>query len=113
MNITGLIIGVITFILIGLYHPLVIKGEYYFGTKVWTAFCLSGVVFAAISLFYDGLIGSVIFGVLACCSFWAIKEVFQQEARVIKGWFPMNPERKEHYEKIRKKLKEKEKEFTD
>ena len=29
MNYTGIIIGFITFIVIGLFHPLVIKGEYY------------------------------------------------------------------------------------
>ena len=28
-NLTGLVIGVATFLIIGLFHPLVIKGEYY------------------------------------------------------------------------------------
>ena len=31
MNFTGLLIGVATFLCIGLFHPLVIKAEYYFG----------------------------------------------------------------------------------
>ena len=30
----GLFIGLATFLIIGLFHPLVIKGEYYFGEKV-------------------------------------------------------------------------------
>ncbi|MBR3485797.1 MAG: DUF4491 family protein, partial [Bacteroidales bacterium] len=30
MNFTGLIVGIATFLCIGLFHPLVIKAEYYF-----------------------------------------------------------------------------------
>lgn len=33
MNITGLIVGLVTFLVIGLFHPLVIKAEYYWGRK--------------------------------------------------------------------------------
>ena len=40
MYFTGLIIGVATFFIIGLFHPLVIKGEYYFGTRIWWVFAL-------------------------------------------------------------------------
>ena len=32
MNFTGLIIAVTTFLVIGLFHPIVIKSEYHFGT---------------------------------------------------------------------------------
>ena len=46
MYFTGLIIGVATFFIIGLFHPLVIKGEYYFGTKFWWLFALVGIVVA-------------------------------------------------------------------
>lgn len=30
----GILIGIATFILIGLFHPIVIKAEYYYGTRV-------------------------------------------------------------------------------
>ena len=30
-NLTGIVIGVATFLIIGIFHPLVIKGEYWFG----------------------------------------------------------------------------------
>ena len=50
MNYSGLIIALITFLVIGLFHPIVIKGEYYFGTRCWWVFALSGVVFIAASL---------------------------------------------------------------
>ena len=32
-------------------------------------------------------------GVFAFSSFWTIKEIFEQEERVKKGWFPKNPKR--------------------
>ena len=35
LHFTGVIIGVATFLIIGLFHPIVIKGEYYFGVKIW------------------------------------------------------------------------------
>ena len=31
MNFTGLLVGLSTFLIIGLFHPLVIKAEYYIG----------------------------------------------------------------------------------
>ena len=41
MNYVGILIGLATFLIIGLFHPLVIKGEYYFGTRCWWAFLVS------------------------------------------------------------------------
>jgi hypothetical protein len=32
-------------------------------------------------------------GVLAATNFWAINELFEQEQRVVKGWYPKNPKR--------------------
>ena len=34
MNYDGIIIGIGTFLIIGLLHPVVIKAEYYFTTKI-------------------------------------------------------------------------------
>ena len=33
MNYTGLLVGLATFLIIGLFHPLVIKAEYYLGVS--------------------------------------------------------------------------------
>jgi hypothetical protein len=44
MNFSGIILGLVAFLCIGLFHPLVIKGEYYFGTKCWWLFALVGIV---------------------------------------------------------------------
>lgn len=93
-NFSGIIIGVATFLIIGLFHPLVIKAEYYIGVKSWWLFLLLGIVSAAASLLVANLIVSIFLGVVAFSSFWSIGEVFQQKKRVEKGWFPANPKKK-------------------
>lgn len=91
MNLTGLLVGLSTFLIIGIFHPLVIKAEYYIGYKSWVIFALAGVFFSVLSLLADGIILSTIFGVVAFSSFWSILEVYQQRERVRKGWFPAGP----------------------
>lgn len=97
MYFEGIIIAIATFLIIGLFHPIVIKSEYYWGTKCWPIFAVLGVALLAASLFIsDVLIASVI-GVFGCSSLWSILEIFEQKKRVQKGWFPMNPKRKDEY----------------
>ena len=91
MNLTGLLVGLSTFLIIGVFHPLVIKAEYYIGYKSWVLFALAGVLFSVLSLLADGIILSTILGVVAFSSFWSILEVYQQRERVCKGWFPAGP----------------------
>ena len=93
-NYSGILIGVATFLIIGLFHPLVVKAEYHIGTKSWWLFLLFGLVSAVASLLVGNLVVSIILGVLAFSSFWSIGEVFQQKKRVEKGWFPANPKKK-------------------
>lgn len=90
----GIIIGVATFLIIGLFHPLVIKAEYHIGVKSWWFFLLLGILSAIASLLVANLIISILLGVVAFSSFWSIGEVFQQRKRVEKGWFPANPKKK-------------------
>ena len=91
MNFTGLLVGLSTFLIIGLFHPLVIKAEYYIGVKSWIIFAVAGVAFSIASLLAKGFILSTILGVVAFSSFWSILEVFEQRERVRKGWFPKGP----------------------
>ena len=93
-NFSGIIIGVATFLIIGLFHPLVIKAEYYIGVKSWWLFLLLGILSAIASLLVANLIISILLGVVAFSSFWSIGEVFQQKKRVEKGWFPANPKKR-------------------
>ena len=87
-NLNGIFIGIATFLIIGIFHPFVIKGEYYFGVKCWWAFLVLGIVCSILSLCCDELILSVFLGVVAFSSFWSIGEVFEQRKRVERGWFP-------------------------
>lgn len=92
-NFNGLIIGLSTFLIIGLFHPLVIKGEYYFGEKIKWAFLIGGILFLIATLMVESVIASSILGVTAFSCFWSILEVKHQVERVKKGWFPANPKR--------------------
>ena len=78
MNTFGLVLGAFTFVLIGAFHVVVIKGEYYFSKNIWPLFLALGVM-----------------SVLGMTFLWSIMELFQQEKRVEKGWFPHNPNRKD------------------
>lgn len=89
----GLGIGLATFLIIGLFHPVVVKAEYYWGTRSWWIFLILGIVGVVASLFVKSIFLSAILGVFAFSSFWTIKEVFEQQERVKKGWFPRNPKR--------------------
>lgn len=89
----GLGIGLITFLIIGLFHPVVVKAEYYWGTKCWWIFLVLGLVGLVASILIHNIFISAILGVFSFSSFWTIKEVFEQEERVKKGWFPKNPNR--------------------
>ena len=95
MNITGIVIGLFSFIIIGLFHPVVIKAEYYFGKRIWPLFLAAGTISCAASLVIQSSIISSLFAVLGFTLFWSIKELFEQENRVKKGWFPANPKRQQ------------------
>lgn len=91
MNYTGIIVGLATFLIIGIFHPIVIKAKYYLGVKCWWIFMLAGIVLGVLSLTSEGLIVSSLLGVTAFSSFWSILELKQQKKRVRKGWFPEGP----------------------
>lgn len=94
MNLEGVFVGLMTFLIIGLFHPIVIKAEYYFSKKCWWVFLVAGIGFGAVSLFVENLIWSTILGVFAFSCLWSIHEIIEQDKRVKKGWFPANPKRK-------------------
>ncbi|MCE2616590.1 MAG: DUF4491 family protein [Phocaeicola sp.] len=93
----GLIIGICTFLMIGIFHPIVVKSEYYFGVKCWWVFLLLGIVGIISCLLIKDILLSTLIGVFSFSCFWSILEVFEQRKRVLRGWFPMNPKRKDDY----------------
>jgi len=93
----GLIIGAATFLIIGLFHPLVVKTEYHTGTRLWWVFLLVGITLLIIDvLCVSNVVLNAIIGAFAFSSFWSIGELFQQKQRVRKGWFPKNPRRTDY-----------------
>lgn len=93
-NYLGILWGLLSLVLIGLWHPVVIKGEYYLGKKICAViFFLLGLICLLLSLYTSDLL-STFLGFFGCTSFWAILEVWQQEKRVEKGWFPRGPRHK-------------------
>lgn len=84
MYFTGLIIAILTFLIIGVFHPVVIKTEYYFGTRPWWIFLITGVACVVISILVENTVASALIGVLGATLLWSIGELFEQKKRVEK-----------------------------
>lgn len=91
---SGLIIGIISFIIIGIFHPIVIKCEYYFSERIWPVFLVGGIIFCVLAVVVQQIIASAALAIIGCSMFWSIRELKEQTERVAKGWFPANPNRK-------------------
>lgn len=70
MNFEGVIIGLAAFITIGVFHPIVIKGEYYFGKKIWPVFLVAGILFIILSIAIKETVFSAIVGVVGFSCLW-------------------------------------------
>lgn len=96
LNYEGIMLGIASFLMIGFFHPIVIKSEYYFGVRCWPAFLIVGLAGCVGSMLVDNVYHSVLLGVFGFSCFWSILELFEQRERVRKGWFPKNPNKKHH-----------------
>ena len=93
-HLLGLAIGLCTFLIIGIFHPIVIKSHYYFGTGCRWWFVVLGIAAGAGAWLVDDVFLSSLLGVLAFSSFWSVGEIVEQQKRVDRGWFPANPRRR-------------------
>lgn len=93
MDFTGILIGLCAFLIIGFLHPIVVKTEYHFGKKCWPVYAIAGLLCCVASTVIAHTVASVLLGILAFSLFWSIHELFEQEERVRKGWYPSNPAR--------------------
>ena len=98
LHFTGIIIAACTFLIIGLFHPLVIKTEYHSGTRYWWVFLVAGILTVGAALLIENVVLSSIMGVAGASLLWSIGELFEQKKRVERGWFPMNPKRRHEYD---------------
>ncbi|MFW5850615.1 MAG: DUF4491 family protein [Bacteroidota bacterium] len=92
MFINGILIGFASFVITGIFHPVVIKLEYYYGTKSWIWLCIPGIALLFVSLFTSTIV-SILLGVLAFSLFWSCIEIFKQRTRVLQGRARKNPNR--------------------
>lgn len=104
MNLSGIIVGAAVFLSIGICHPAVIKMEYHLGRRSWWIWLVAGLAFCGLSLLIDNNIVSTIIGGFAFSCLWGIHEMFLQEKRVLRGWFPENPKRHAYYEARRAQM---------
>ena len=96
MNWDSLMIGFCSFLLIGLFHPIVIKVEYHFGKRAWPMFLLCGLGLLGTALIIEHKSLSAVTSIAGFSCFWSIHELYKQEERVRKGWFPANPGKNQH-----------------
>ena len=54
MNFQPIIFGAVTIIIIGMFHPIVIKAEYYFSYRIWPLFAVIGTALLVSTLFMAG-----------------------------------------------------------
>ncbi|MFO7939980.1 MAG: DUF4491 family protein [Bacteroidales bacterium] len=93
INWQGLLTGLAAFFTIGLFHPLVVKVEYYWSRKAWPVFMIPGLIAVVASLFVFHNFWSIFLGVLGFSSFWSVLELIKQHDRVKKGQARANPKR--------------------
>ena len=104
LHFEGLLIGIATFLIIGIFHPVIIKMEYHTGTRYWWVLLLAGIIAILVGLFFvANIVLNAILGAFAFSAFWGIGELFAQEKRVQKVWFPRNPKRTYKWDKENKK----------
>lgn len=95
MNFYGVIIGISAIFIIGVWHPIVIRGEYYLGKeKCAMIFAVVGILSLGSSLFIENNILNVLLGTWGGSALWGIREAYEQEDRVNRGLYPKNPNRK-------------------
>jgi hypothetical protein len=88
---SGILIGIITLLIIGMGFPLVIRGERKFGVVVWPTFMLLGVGMIFGSLFIQKDLVSVLVAVIGITFVWGSTELNDQAVRAELGWYPFNP----------------------
>ena len=64
----GIVIGICTFLIIGLFHPIVVKAEYYWGTRCWWIFLILGIAGIIGSILINDILISSLIGVFSFSS---------------------------------------------
>ena len=86
MQYAGVILGFITFIMIGFLHVAVVKIERLWGAQLWPGFVVLGLIFGIASLFVDDVLISALLGVNGFLFAWSGPELKKQKERVERGY---------------------------
>ena len=87
VNMEGVAVGIVALVMIGVFHPIVIKCEYYFSHKIWPLFLAAGIGFLLAALFTNGML-SMILGLAGVSCLWSIRELQEQARRVVRDGVP-------------------------
>ena len=82
MQYAGLIIGVYTFVMIGILHVAVVRVERVIGAHIWPGFVVLGAVCGAASLMTVDVLVSALLGVSGFLFAWSGPELRKQRERV-------------------------------
>ena len=55
LNFEGVVVGALSLVIIGSFHPLVIWFEYHFTQRGWPVFLIAGLLCLIVALFIQGL----------------------------------------------------------
>ncbi|MDR2457545.1 MAG: DUF4491 family protein [Clostridiales Family XIII bacterium] len=88
LNISGVLVAAGATVVIGFLHIAVVKCEYHIGKKIWPVFLILGLACVILSLFLKSEVASISLALLGFFLLWCIGELFKQEKRVEKGWYP-------------------------
>ena len=89
LNFEGVVVGVMSLVIIGAFHPLVIWFEYHFTQSIWPVFLIAGLLCLIAALFIQGLF-SVLLGLLGVACIWSIRELKEQARRVAAYFHPLD-----------------------
>ena len=86
MQFAGVILGVVTFLMIGFLHIAVVKIERLWGSHLWPGFLVLGLLFGVASLLVDNVLASALLGVNGFLFAWSGPELKKQKERVEQGY---------------------------
>jgi len=82
MQFAGIIVGIFTFIMIGVLHFAVVKIERVIGSHIWPCFVILGLVFGVVSVIVSDVLASALMGVSGFLFAWSGPELRKQRERV-------------------------------
>jgi len=59
----GILVGLTSFLVIGIFHPIVIRAEYHWSKKCWPLFLVVGLLLLICSILLDSFVLSAVVGV--------------------------------------------------